>query len=184
MVINGKVTNRTLVLLLSTAAWTAQAAVGTPYAGEEIREIKAMSAEEVDDYLQGSGLGYAKAAELNHYPGPKHVLELAQELQLSAEQSQRSQALFDSMKQQAVQLGEQLIDRERALDNDFASGSITPGRLLVLTREIGGIKADIRYVHLSAHLEQKALLTEQQMKHYDRLRGYGQSHETSHGHSH
>ena len=184
MVINGKVTSRALVLLLTTAAWIAQAAVETPYAGEELREIKAMSAEEINGYLQGSGLGYAKAAELNHYPGPRHVLELAQELQLSAGQSQRSQALFDSMKLQAIQLGEQLIDRERVLENDFSSGSITPERLLLLTREIGGIKAEIRYVHLSAHIEQKALLTEQQMKHYDRLRGYGQSHETSHGHSH
>jgi len=45
-----------------------------------------LSPEEVKQYLSGAGRGYAKAAELNHFPGPMHVLELADKLQLSAEQ--------------------------------------------------------------------------------------------------
>ena len=52
----------------------------SPYAGEEGREIKALSAADVDAYLTGQGMGFAKAAELNGYAGPKHVLELAAEL--------------------------------------------------------------------------------------------------------
>ena len=36
-------------------------------------DIKALSSEEVEQYLSGAGMGYAKAAELNRHPGPIHV---------------------------------------------------------------------------------------------------------------
>ena len=53
------------------------------YVGQERREIKSLSSEDIEGYLTGQGMGFAKAAELNHYPGPKHVLQLAEELRLS-----------------------------------------------------------------------------------------------------
>jgi hypothetical protein len=34
----------------------------SPYAGQETRDIKSLSPEEVDAYLSGKGLGLAKAA--------------------------------------------------------------------------------------------------------------------------
>jgi len=37
----------------------------------------ALSVEQIEQYRAGAGMGYAKAAELNRYPGPMHVLELA-----------------------------------------------------------------------------------------------------------
>ncbi len=52
----------------------------SPYVGREQREIKSLSPGDIQMYLQGHGMGMAKAAELNHYPGPKHVLDLAKEL--------------------------------------------------------------------------------------------------------
>jgi hypothetical protein len=54
----------------------------SPYAGDETREIKALSPQEVSDLLAGKGMGFAKTAELNGFPGPAHVLELASQLQL------------------------------------------------------------------------------------------------------
>ena len=66
-----------LVLAVSPAA----AQDPAPYAGLETREIKALSPEQIEDLLAGEGMGYALAAELNHYPGPRHVLALAAELQ-------------------------------------------------------------------------------------------------------
>lgn len=36
----------------------------TPYAGQEKREIKALSSEDINGYLTGHGMGFAKAAEL------------------------------------------------------------------------------------------------------------------------
>ena len=49
-------------------------AADMPYAGQQTRTIKALSDQEVSDYVEGRGMGSSKAAELNHYPGPAHVL--------------------------------------------------------------------------------------------------------------
>src|SRR5262245_26723374 len=103
-----------VVLGYTPLCWGAEPS--TPYAGQEQREIKALSAEEIQGYLSGSGMGLAKAAELNHYPGPKHVLDLAEPLQLSIEQRQKTQTIFAAMRTEAVRLGTQLIARERQLD--------------------------------------------------------------------
>src|ERR1700757_2891750 len=72
-----------LALLVGGAAWAQHM---QPYAGQQKREIKALSEEDVAGYLGGAGMGYAKAAELNGYPGPMHVLELGDRLELTDEQ--------------------------------------------------------------------------------------------------
>ena len=58
-----------------------------PYAGQEKRAIKALAQGEIEGYEKGRGLGLARAAELNHYPGPMHVLEFSKELKLTKEQA-------------------------------------------------------------------------------------------------
>lgn len=160
-------------VVVNTFACTAFANAASPYAGQEARDIKAMSEQEVADYLNGKGMGYAKAAELNHYPGPRHVLDLSRELALTEEQSKRTQAIYDHMKEQAIAIGKQLIQKEQELDHQFVNESINKVLLNSLLSEIGTLQAKIRYVHLNAHLEQKALLTRQQIQQYDKLRGYG-----------
>ena len=105
------------VLLVSTAVSYSQ----TPYAGQEKRQIKALSAEEVEAYLSGEGMGLAKAAELNHFPGPKHVLDLAQQLQLSEKQITETKKIFDSMRGEATRLGRSVVDREKELDRLFVA---------------------------------------------------------------
>jgi Spy/CpxP family protein refolding chaperone len=147
----------------------------TPYAGQEQREIKALSAEEIEGYLSGSGMGLAKAAELNHYPGPRHVLDLAEPLQLSDEQRQQTQAIFEAMRTEAVRLGTQLVARERQLDTLFAAGTISEAQVEQLVTEIATIHGQLRAVHLRAHLAQKAILTPDQRRRYDALRGYNTS---------
>ena len=61
-----------------------------PYAGMQQRAIKAMAPERVADILAGRGAGYALSAELNGYPGPRHVIDLAGELALAPEQLRRA----------------------------------------------------------------------------------------------
>jgi hypothetical protein len=61
------------------------------------RSIKALSEQQVSDLGAGRGMGLALAAELNGYPGPSHVLELADKLGLSADQRACIQRLFDTM---------------------------------------------------------------------------------------
>jgi hypothetical protein len=156
----------------------------SPYSGQESREIKALSKEEVDGYLSGDGMGFAKAGELNHYPGPKHVLDLAEQLNLSDVQRTTTQSIFDRMKSNAVSLGKQLVEREQLLDSGFADGTISNDELERLLTEISALQGKIRAVHLEAHLAEKRLLTPDQISRYDRLRGYHQpsDHDQHSGH--
>src|ERR1700731_5463395 len=100
--------HRTLVLCTFMLASTA-AIAQTPYAGMQTRAIKALSEQQVADLGAGRGMGLALAAELNGYPGPSHVLELADKLNLSADQRAEIQRLFESMRAEAVPLGSKLI---------------------------------------------------------------------------
>lgn len=142
------------------------------YVGQQDRVIKALSPQEVEDYLEGRGMGFARAAELNRFPGPMHVLELADKLQLTADQKARTQEIRAAMQRDAKALGKALVDKERELDRAFASAAIDAETLRRLTAEIGRLQADTRRVHLQAHLEQRAILTPTQIAAYDTLRGY------------
>ncbi|MGH8177667.1 MAG: Spy/CpxP family protein refolding chaperone [Steroidobacter sp.] len=142
------------------------------YAGQEGRDIKALSADEVNAYLSGEGMGLARAAELNGYPGPKHVLELSGELELSPEQRERTESLFTSMQAKSIALGRALIDEERKLDRLFAGKSATPDRLSAALARIGNLQARLRGAHLEAHLDQSRILTPEQIERYDQVRGY------------
>jgi len=142
------------------------------YVSHQTREIKALSADEVEGYLSGAGLGMALPAELNSYPGPRHVLELADSLGLNQEQVVEVRRIFDSMESQAIDLGVQIVELEGQLDLEFAERSITPARLTSFTDKIAGLQGRLRAVHLQAHLEVTAALTLEQRQTYDRLRGY------------
>jgi hypothetical protein len=160
------------VFLYTTVAWAGETL--SPYAGQEKREIKALSKKEVDAYFSGDGMGFAKTAELNHYPGPRHVLDLADKLRLSADQRRKTQAIFEEMKSRAVSLGKQLVEKEQQLDLRFAGGRISDAELEQLVTEISAIHGKLRAVHLRAHLAQKLVLTQDQIRIYDGLRGYQQ----------
>lgn len=169
-----------VTIVLALVASNAFANQATPYAGEEQRAIKALSADEIQSYLNGKGAGLAKAAELNHYPGPAHVLELADKLELSAQQKTRTEAIFKTMQADAIRWGKALIDKEQELDRRFASTAITPEELRSLLEQIGKLQAEVRRAHLHAHLQQRAVLSGEQVAKYDSLRGYG----SGQGHSH
>ena len=143
-----------------------------PYSGLQQRDIKALSAEQIADLRQGRGMGLALAAELNGYPGPMHVLELKDQLRLTADQHQQFQQLFESMKADAIAAGEALIASERALDRAFADGGLTPETLAALTARIGEAQGRLRAVHLKVHLTSTDLLSEHQRRRYADLRGY------------
>lgn len=157
------------LLLLSSAAAIAQG----PYAGMQARTVKALSQEQVSDLSAGRGMGLALAAELNGYPGPAHVLELADKLELSPDQRSRILALFNSMKSEAQPLGVKLIDEESDLDKLFASKLITPESLRASTAAIAVTQGTLRETHLKYHLSTAAILTSEQVHRYAELRGYG-----------
>jgi Spy/CpxP family protein refolding chaperone len=171
-------------LVLSCAALVTAHAATSPYAGEERRSIKTLSPTEQEDYLAGRGMGFAKAAELNSYPGPRHVLDLAEELALSELQRKQIESVFDTMQSQAKLLGVQIVDREQELNRLFAENGASYERLQKLVNEIARLQGELRYTHLRAHIATRAALTPHQIKRYDMLRGYGTDTKTPRPHSH
>jgi Spy/CpxP family protein refolding chaperone len=117
-------------------------------------------------------MGLARAAELNHYPGPKHVLAHAGELQLTPDQRSRTQEAFDRMHADAVALGSKLVDAERELDALFSGGKADRAKLGELVSRVATLQGEVRLAHLSAHLAMRDILTPAQIAQYDRLRGY------------
>jgi hypothetical protein len=158
--------------LLASGAAIVSGAQPSPYAGQE---LTALSSEEVATYLEGKGMGLAKAAELNHYPGPAHVLALANEFGLTPDQRARTETLFKTMEIEAVSLGKQLIDRERHLDDMLASKTMTKGKLQQSLAAIASLQGRIRQVHLQTHLVQAETLDAEQIRRYDELRGYAEA---------
>ncbi|HLG13791.1 MAG TPA: Spy/CpxP family protein refolding chaperone [Blastocatellia bacterium] len=163
-----------LTLTLGVAAALGQSN-GSPYAGQEKQPIRALSEGEIAAYLDGQGMGLAKAAELNEYPGPKHVLEMTEQLQLSEAQKSDTQKVYDRMRGEATRLGKLIVDMETHLDSLFASKSVDSKKLRAMTAEIARLQGELRAVHLDAHIAMRHLLTQQQVEKYVALRGYGRT---------
>lgn len=142
------------------------------YAGQENREIKSLSEDDIEELRNGGGWGLAKAAELNGVPGPAHLLEMKEEIGLSPGQIDKIEALFTQMRDQAVVLGNELIDRERELNNHFAQDTINEELLRDLLERIAQVRAQLRFVHLSTHLKTPDIVTAEQIALYNELRGY------------
>jgi Spy/CpxP family protein refolding chaperone len=156
------------------AALGAPSPAANPYAGQQARDIKALSAAQTGDLLAGKGMEQAKAAELNGYPGPSHVLELAQQLELSEQQKAATEALRVRHQAEARALGAQLVQAERELDAAFSARRIDAAQLAASMQRIGQLQAALRNSHLQTHLQQTGLLTPRQVSLYAQLRGYAE----------
>ena len=127
------------IILLSLFLWFFSVA-GTqggdtppsPYAGHESRAIKSLSQDDIAELRRGGGWGLAKVAELNGMPGPAHLLELKNEIPLSADQVPAITAIFGRMRADAIAEGERLITRERALEEAFRAHTVTNENLRVM----------------------------------------------------
>ena len=146
-------------------------AAETPYAGQQTRSIKALSDQEVSDYVEGRGMGSSKAAELNHYPGPLHVIADSSRLGLTDRQKAETQSVFDAMTAVAKRSGAAIVAKEAELDALYASGQAAPGAIKGLVTELARLQAEFRYAHLSAHLAMRTILTPEQIARYDEMRG-------------
>lgn len=144
----------------------------SPYTANTANAVKALSPETLDAYRNGNGMGLAIPAELNGYPGPRHILDLSEQLALSTEQRKKIEAIYAPMHEEAVRLGAEIIDLETKLDQAFAGKTITPESLKAITNEIAARQGRLRYVHLAAHIAAKNVLTSEQIAIYENLRGY------------
>lgn len=151
--------------------------IHSQYAGDETLSIKSLSQPDIEGLRQGTGTplgGLAKLAELNGYPGPRHVLDAinAGELVATSEQKAAIQTLYDEMQPQAVDLGLKLIAIESDLNDAFATNSISEESLQNKLEESAGVYTQLRYTHLKYHLAMMDILTPDQITKYNSLRGY------------
>jgi Spy/CpxP family protein refolding chaperone len=147
-------------------------ALPTPYASFQSRTIKALSEQQIADLRAGRGMGLALAAEMNSHPGPMHVLEHAENLQLTAVQRQTMETLMQRMRRDAIAAGELLIAAEAELDRLFVTGAIDDARLTAQIRTVSHAQSEVRRIHLSTHIATRAALTADQIALYGKLRGY------------
>ncbi len=144
----------------------------SPYTNQLSSPVVGLSTQEVDDLLNGRGAGYARTAELNSYPGPDHVLALKGQLDLSAEQIQRIETVFQEMNTKAKSIGQGIVESEQVLSASFASGIITPTELRMQTESLAELYGELRATHLEAHLKITPMLSPEQITVYNTLRGY------------
>lgn len=157
-------------------------AAQSPYVGLLDASVRGLDEETIDVLRTGKGGGFAIPAEINGYPGPKHALELAADLDLTEEQRARTQALYDRTNAAARRAGADALAAHEALDRAFANGTIDEPALDALLADLEGAYARLRFVHLQAHLEMMDVLTREQIARYSQLRGYGNAHADHGGH--
>lgn len=120
--------------------------------------------------LKGQGMDLAAIAESNNWPGPKHVLALKTELGLTREQVKRTEAVEKVVASAAGAKGEEIVQAEEELAAMFQSGSANEKAVRLKVEEIGKARAELRFIHLQAHLRMKQILTPDQIKQYMELK--------------
>lgn len=174
-----RITNVMLALAISALPVAAQEVhhdcpqmTGSNHAAHATTNKSGVSDEQRRQYLSGEGMGLAKPAELNHYPGPRHVLDVADKLGLSSDQLTATRALFDDVRTRAQALGKQVLAREDELDALFRDQHADADQVRQLTAEIAGLQGQLRALHLTTHVRERALLSAEQVTRYDALRDY------------
>src|SRR5690606_20511315 len=156
-----------LLLAVVLAAGCASApSPGTPGTGS-----RTLSPQEVNGLLAGHGMSMAAAAEINGYPGPQHVLELKEELGLTPDQRFATSRLVGLVLGQARALGQRVVDAEKRLDEDLARGDLRADQVRARLETIATLRSQLRFTHINAHIEQKKILTPEQIRRYYELRG-------------
>ena len=135
--------------------------------------MKALSDQQIADLKAGRGMGLALAAELNGYPGPMHVLELATPLGAERRPAREGGGVVrrhEAGSGAARRTADRCRDRARPAirrQDDHASS------LGEATRDIASLQGELRLAHLKYHLATLELLTPEQAARYSSLRGYG-----------
>jgi Spy/CpxP family protein refolding chaperone len=160
----------------------------SPYSDEEmLRVIKSLSLKDIAALQNGTGDafgGLAILAELNGYPGPTHILDLSSELNVTAAQEVRLGESYHAMNKQAKAIGAQIIAVEKEMNEAFSNKTITEDELRMLLERSADLYGQLRYVHLSTHLETVNVLTPEQIHVYNKLRGYYDDNNSTNNHQH
>jgi Spy/CpxP family protein refolding chaperone len=134
------------------------------------RRVEAYQQEFDQVVAGGRGFGLAFAADQNGYPGPLHVLEAKDRLDLTPAQEARVTALYDAMLAEARARAAALAAAEARLRRLFAAGAADAPAVRAAVGAAEAARAEVRLVHLLAHVETRDVLTETQRRAYHELR--------------
>jgi Spy/CpxP family protein refolding chaperone len=138
-------------------------------AGQGHRAAEACAEEAKKVVAEGRGFGMAFAADQHGYPGPMHVLELKDVLELTSDQEAVTRSLEAAVRAE-IQKSARLIDAEQRLDRLFASGGATEEVVRAVVADVEAARSEVRLVHLLAHLKMREVLTEEQRRLYHQRR--------------
>ncbi len=160
-----------LTPILTAVFGCAALAVAAPqqHTSSEMQHHHSCLEEEHSSIERGEGFGMAMAADHNGYPGPRHVLDMASALRLTAEQRASMEKVFAGMHEKAVARGKELFEAEARLEQMFRDAR-PEADLREQSFRIDSIHAELRWIHLSAHLAAQKILTPEQIATYTRLR--------------
>ncbi|HTQ86895.1 MAG TPA: Spy/CpxP family protein refolding chaperone [Candidatus Solibacter sp.] len=125
--------------------------------------------EERASIERGEGFGMAMAADHAGYPGPRHVLDMAADLKLTADQRAAMEKIFTAMHEKAIARGKELFEAQSRLEQMFRDGR-TEADLREQSFRIDSIHAELRWIHLAAHLAAQKILSAEQIARYTELR--------------
>lgn len=138
-------------------------------ANAEMQHHHSCLEEERASIERGEGFGMAMPADRSGYPGPRHVLDLAADLHLTADQRAAIERLFDGMHEKALVRGREFFESQSRLEQMFRDGR-PEADLREQSFRVDSIHAELRWIHLSAHLAAQKILTPDQIALYTHLR--------------
>ena len=118
----------------------------------------------------GRGFGLAFAADQHGYPGPMHALELKDRLRLTGGQEQAMDRLMDAMFAESRPAAARLLATEQRLRAVFAAGAANEAAVRAAVTDVERTGADVRLIHLLAHLKTRDLLSAEQRHLYHAAR--------------
>jgi len=142
----------------------------TPEGGAHHELVQAYEKAFAENVAAGRGFGMAFAADQNGYPGPLHVLELKDRLNLTADQEARVRSLLAAMFAESTPRGARLLESEARLRGLFAGGRADEASVRAAVAEVERARADVRLVHLGFHLKTRDVLTDDQRRVYHEAR--------------
>jgi Spy/CpxP family protein refolding chaperone len=164
-------------IVLTSGSWSADAQHGVPPArpdGPPPHMLAQMCATAFEKNIgEGRGFGMAFVADQQDYPGPLHVIELKDRLNLTPEQDAKTQTLLAAMFAESRPKGERLLEAERKLGSLFTEGKADEGSIRSAVAEVERARGDVRLVHLMFHLKTRDLLTAEQRRLYHEARWSG-----------
>jgi hypothetical protein len=168
------VTTTLAILFLLAVPALAQDPLISPYRDQAGMGLRGLNEKEIAELKAGSGMALARAAELNSYPGPRHVLDAiaAGKLAASDEQRARIEHVFTGMNRDAVRVGSRILHEEQSLETGFRTATMTEADLHARVARIAALQGELREIHLAAHVTTRAILSADQIARYNELRGY------------